>query len=465
MKHNFLRLLLICLIQLAIVSPALAYNFLYVDPETGEPYGWEPGTTIEYYLDPGDMGDIPNDGIHEMIKEAMRRWEAVPNANVPHFEFVGYLPEEVTVENYEKYIGFRCYTDLPDSCTSEYQIERKTVIILDPNDDILRNSFCRIVPCDSSAGASVTEGDLNKPGKILAGYFILGSGLFSGFAVDGAGVIVHEIGHMLGLAHPYINQQLRINESILNEMGGEQYVHLPSMTTYGEDKYRANIAPDDEAGIASLYPGSNFDSAFASISGHVLRSDGTPMPHANVIARNINDPWCLVYSALTDIECNSPSNELCYNSYDNLYHNIDGAFQIEGLPAGTYTIEVEGYHEWLEDYLFTVAPGIIYAQSQIEGIAEFWNEGDVANEDPHIHTTIEIGAGEIAEDIDIVLNGQAPVDDDETMIPSNLIPFPETTACVEDITDWAAIAGIEEQPPGTINADNGTGGGCSLTGF
>src|SRR3989338_8252 len=97
----------------ASLLPSLSfpYNFLYIHPTSGEPITWEPGTTIEYYLDPGDLGRLTNDQAHTLLQEAMKIWEeASPYAQVPHFEFAGYLPEDVTGENYGDYVSlFQCY--------------------------------------------------------------------------------------------------------------------------------------------------------------------------------------------------------------------------------------------------------------------------------------------------------------------------------------------------------------------
>lgn len=53
--------LLSCVLSALAFSPALAYNYLYVEQDTGDPIGWEPGTTIEYQLDPGDAGLLTNE--------------------------------------------------------------------------------------------------------------------------------------------------------------------------------------------------------------------------------------------------------------------------------------------------------------------------------------------------------------------------------------------------------------------
>ena len=84
-------------------SPLSAYNFLYIHQTKGTPIKWDNTKPIRYYLDPGKLGRLTNEQAHTLLKEAMKIWEnASLNAKVPHFEFAGYLPEDVNGTNYQK---------------------------------------------------------------------------------------------------------------------------------------------------------------------------------------------------------------------------------------------------------------------------------------------------------------------------------------------------------------------------
>lgn len=443
--------LLICLCGFTVPSPALAYNFLYVDSGTGVPSAWEPGTTITYYLDPGDAGTLTNDQALILLKEAMRRWEEVPNANVPHFEFGGYLPEDVTIDNYKNYLTYDvCYSDHLDQCATEPQRQLKTLIIFDPERQITED-YCAISGCGSVTIQLVFDGDYFHRGNIRQGAIVFGGSLLYSDVGGIVGTFVHELGHLLGLAHPSINQQL-----IIADVDGilDRSFYLPSMHTEGLSSMRANLNPDDIAGIQSLYLAGAASTSFGSIHGKILKADGTPVAFANVIARDINDPWCKAYSTLSSRRCNAPTSALCEQQ-----GFADGKFEIDSLPAGSYTVEVEGFSPNEEDYVYTVAPGIF--GTSLPGNAEFWNDGDAANEDPLAYTVISLAAGEVRDEINITLNDSLPNDSYSVMIPAASIPVVANTACVEDTTDWYTIAGT--QPPASIPpSDSVPGGGCSL---
>jgi hypothetical protein len=441
--------LLLCLCWWLMPSPALAYNFTYVDPDTGTPLGWEPGTTIEYYLDPGDAGALTNEQAHTLLKKAMRIWEEVPYANVPHFEFAGYLPEDVTGDNYETYVSINhCYTSDLESCSTDYYKNLQTMIIFDPDNAILDNEFCRITGCSAHAGPKVMDGDFFHQGTFRQGAAIFGSRLYSNDTSEIVGTFIHELGHLLGLGHPLLNQQLYGNNI---EGLDDSSIFLATMDT-NLPWNRDDINPDDIAGISVLYPNDRFTNELGSISGEVRKSDGSPMTHANVIARNVADPWCNAYSILSGLSCDGPTTEFCQD-----YNLADGRFTIGGLPPGSYTLEVEGFED--EDYAFTVAPGLI--DPYIPGNAEFWNEGDAASEDPLTYTTIDVAADEEVQDIVVVLNDTQRTDNYTTTLDPSIIGSFDNTACSKSTNDWDALIGREDtigNPPATT----GTAGGCSL---
>lgn len=452
LKKHILPLLfalLICICQWATVSPVLAYNFTYVHPDTGTPIGWEPGTTIQYYLDPGDAGVLTNEQAHTLLKEAMSIWEEVPYANTPHFEFAGYLPEDITGDNYQTYVSLNhCYTSDIESCPTEYYKNLQTLIIFDPDNKILDNEFCRITECSAHAGPKVFDGDSFNQGNFRQGIAVFGNGLISDDTAEIVGVLVHELGHLLGLGHPLLNQQLYRNDILgLNDAS----IFLATMDT-NLPWSRDNLNPDDMAGIAALYPNDQFFDELGAVGGEVRKSDGTPMTHANVIVRNIVDPWCDAYSILSGISCDFSSTDICEQ-----YSMTDGSFFIEGLPPGSYTLEVEGFED--DDYAFTVAPGLI--EPYIPGNAEFWNEGDVASEDPVSYTLIDIAAGEIRQDIVVVLSDSQQNAEYSTTLDYSVIGSFNNTACVKSATDWDTLIGRENNS-GNNNSSKSTFGGCSL---
>ncbi len=84
MIRNFRRIFLSIFILCFLSHTGFAYNFLYVEDEAGIPVGWEPGSTITYYLDPGILPDLTNEQLHQLLQIAMRQWESV-SPQVPRF--------------------------------------------------------------------------------------------------------------------------------------------------------------------------------------------------------------------------------------------------------------------------------------------------------------------------------------------------------------------------------------------
>ena len=449
---------------LVLISPTLsAYNYLYIHPTTGEPVGWEHGTTIQYWLDPGPLGRFTNDQARVLVQEAMKIWEeASPYANVPHFEFVGYLPEDINGTNYQEYVSlFSCYEDDLGSCPTQAQKDLKTVIIFDEDDSILNNELCKITNCSALAGARVFEGSGSNPGFIKQGIFVLGS--FGGADTTRVsavmGTMIHEIGHLLGLAHTSINQEAYIDS---NEEFDRYMVSMfiaISGTPVDQEVTGATLNPDDIAGISVLYPSETFATDTATIKGKILKADETPNYYTNVIARNVDDPLCEAFSFLAGRICQFASSAVfCDEPVDN-----NSEYIIWGLPPGTYTLEVEDIAD--DNLAMTLAPGLV--DPFIYGDAEFWNEGDAAGDASYLTSnTITLAAGETRENVDIILNRSEVTDARIKYIPlDTFTPGPGTRCPEEPPVDYAEMIGIDEGDSSTGSTDSttsGSSGGCSL---
>ena len=331
-----LSLVVLCLLP----SISEAYNFLYIHPTTGEPLKWDGTDTIKYYLDPGPSDNPTSDQVHTLLKEAMKIWEnASPDANVPKFEFAGWLPEDVNGTNYQAYASLSsCYVSDLESCATEAQKAIETVIVFDDDGSIRSNELCRITACAAVAGARVFSGSSSDPGNIVQGIAVFGGispDLLSSVSIVDAtmDVMVHELGHLLGLAHSYLNQQ-GFGE-------GEPYyptMMASSMLISGD---ATTLSPDDIAGISALYPSDTLATDKATIKGQILKSDVSPMMWVSVIARNVDDPLCESYSWLSGRTCpdglvSYPENNITGGTcYSGGVFTPTGNFSISGLHPGT----------------------------------------------------------------------------------------------------------------------------------
>lgn len=448
------RMGLLCALSIFLCPQSEAYNYLNIHPSTGEPVRWDNTQTIKYYLDPGGAGRFSNDQIHTLLKEMMKLWEnASPDAEPPKFEFAGFLDEDVNGTNYEKYVTkTACYESDLSSCPTEAQKNLKTVVVIDEDGSIFSGAkLCPFTNCGAVAGPRVFSGAPDDPGFIKQGFIVIGSVSEDVKVSAFAGLILHELGHLLGLAHPYLNQQF------LSSSTPEDAKFFPTMMTGvagQDDQLAVTLNPDDIAGIATIYPSEPF--ATATIKGRVLKSDGSPMIHVNVIIRDVDDPLCKAYSFISGRICEAASTTLCESSIFD-----DSSYMIQGLPAGSYKVEVEEVTD--KSMASTLAPGLI--EPFISGDSEFWNASDAANESNTLSTTITLTPGEIRENIDIILNRSEVTEDRIKFLPLALFEPGPATLCPEaPPVDYAALIGVDETEPPTPDPTPtpSSSGGCSL---
>ncbi|QQR79620.1 MAG: hypothetical protein IPJ69_09705 [Deltaproteobacteria bacterium] len=453
---------------LALEQKAWSYNFLYINPTTGAPIGWEPGTTIHYYVDPGSLGRLTNEQARTLIRAAMDIWEnASPYANTPRFVYEGLLPEDVDGTNFRNYVNLgECYTNDLTSCESTAQRDLKTVIIFDQDDSILRGYLCP-TGCLGQSRAGVINGTLTSPLSIAQGMVVLSGAYASSSSTRVYSIVslmTHELGHLLGLAHTSVNQQI-IEGDI---RGYDRYI--PTMYYYSVKTSNLNfpqsqmtLNPDDVAGITTIYPLASARLNTGTIQGDIFQSDNSAMKDVNVIVRNTEDSLCEAVSFLSGRICphglraiNGLVQGVCYNG--DIY-TPTGNYTISSLLPGAYTTEVEEVsNDNLAGSLGLIDPFIL-------GDAEFWNDGDSVDESNTLSSNINLPVGRARDSINIILNRSAVTSDRIRSIPLSMFTVGTGTRCpISPPIDYAALVGITESA-GSAGASGNTStssSGCSL---
>ena len=162
---------------------------------------------------------------------------------------------------------------------------------------------------------------------------------------------VHEFGHFSGLDHSQINVEC------LDACGSDNLAGLPTMFPVLVHVSMGSLSTDDIAWISSLYPAGGpggFAATHGTIRGIVHFSDGeSHVQYANVIARRVdsgnNEDRRIAVSnvagyrfrACVPNDITPPPPPFYCPLSGSLNPAHIGLFEIP-VPAGTYTLEVEG---------------------------------------------------------------------------------------------------------------------------
>jgi hypothetical protein len=257
---------------------------------------WAAPGPIPYFISDKDGGGLTAADLRGAAERATGRWQAVPTARV-RFAYQGFTSASPDMGDGRTTLGF---VDRPDldrvlGATS-FIVDTVTGNIVEA--DILFNSrFPFSVAANGEAGR-----------------------------VDLESVVVHELGHLIGLGHS------AIGETELSGGGrrvtGTGSVMFPIALTAGAVADRL-LQPDDVAGVSDLYPTDAARTESGGIVGRVTRN-GQGIKGAHVIAFN-------------------PETGILVGNFSL---DATGDFVVARLPPGPYILRVEPIDDAEPDSFF-----------------------------------------------------------------------------------------------------------------
>ena len=384
--------------------------------QPGQPYRWALNP-IPYQTDRGNLGAQTNAQANDLVAKSFQTWQNVGTANIS-FQNTGQLSIDVTSSNVLSFYNsiLACSDSSQPTNAVIYDVDGSLMTALgEDNNSILGFS--------SAICANDTTGIYTRGWSVLNGRFIDGQPNSSSHASVSTdtfqAVITHEFGHLIGLDHSQINLNCLTEGCNATDLAG-----VPTMFPVLLDVSQSVPKTDDIGMLSSLYPASNFSSSTGRIQGRVLFSDGvTPAQGYNVIARLTSDPRRTAVSCVSGFLYTAAAGnslvpggndtEVPYGSHDQ---SLIGYFDLQGLPSGTYTLEVEALYD-TGDMAFIGGSGVgpignyLNFQFKLPGSCapQYLNYPSSPSDSCSAQSTVTVGPGTIVNtNADVILLGTQP---------------------------------------------------------
>lgn len=402
-----LRAATLCLLVVAWTDLVWGAGAIFVNG-SGVPLRW-PAGPVRYSPDKGRLGSLDNAAATAFVASTFAVWEAVPSSSIA-FVSAGPLSVDVKAGNYAQFLD-RCDGLSPVVFDDDGSI----------TDDLFgvgaRNAVLGFASpeCGDAVAGTITEAIAVLNGRFVDG---VDSAVNPEMPIDDFGaVFLHEFGHFFNLDHSQVN----LREAFDGDPANDDTV--ATMFPFLVNGPQAtSLGLDDVVSVSALYPAPGFAETTGTVRGRVARADGTGFQGAYVIARNLADPRRLAVGVTSGAHFapdapGGPAPEA-----------LRGAYEIPGLPAGTYTVEIE---EISGRFTGGSSVGPLDPPATLPGPPERWSgELEAATsppDDPDSYRVIEVTEAATLDGIDVVLNEPvAPNDACETPIVVPGIPFVDT---------------------------------------
>ena len=420
---ELIRGALAALLACAVAAPALAGGALYVVPVNGvmKPARW--AGTVKVYLDQGNLNvgsscvvdenwncvlDANGNPVYpvldqqagdDLVAATVAQWSSVPTSSF-RAQVAGRSAVDITGANVWNYIG--AYNG--GGIQTIYDADNSVI-------DALTGGYGYGV-----LGVASPEYLADDGITIVEGWQVIGGSMLNATSTEQiSGVVTHEFGHAINLAHTQTNGFYAMNDpsSWSYYAGGPEQAGpdqcgvaapsypsasqietmypmvdpWPQSPTYNSPQMATVLDDaDDMAALSSIYPAPGFAATTGTIRGRVVAKDGTSqITGINVIARRTDTP---LDGAISRISGDATQGLL----------GADGTFTMTGLvPGASYVL----YIDQLRAGAFSTPKGLLL------GPEEYWNaaeSGDASKDDACASTPLVLGAGE-TRSLTIAVNG------------------------------------------------------------
>jgi uncharacterized membrane protein len=296
------RRLLVMLLAAGLATAAMAGGPIYTyDYEDRVPFAWNmaswPNGQVPVYTDLGTLGVLTNARANELLTFAAHQWSSVNTSS-----FRSAIAGNVSA------LGL---SDI-DANSVPFVIGEWNgggITVIYDHDGSIMQDFFGLPPTGALGIANIEFAEADGP-EILEAWMVLsGPGIHANDpnGVGFQGVVTHEMGHALNLDHSQANGAVW-NPNVLDSpqpggcaapwVGGPAPSQVETMYPFslpepGESgEFLGTVDRlDDRAALSELYPAPGYPGTRGAIHGQVLDSTGAPVTGADVIARNVADPF------------------------------------------------------------------------------------------------------------------------------------------------------------------------------